>query len=168
MSIESSALDIELSGKHTFDNKIDYRFGFRFRDLKKKEESEFGIIQDDGSGKFVFMRMYGDLDDPNIEWDKVSNKEHKKEIREVAKRDSKSILKSEFGLFKNDTTVKAYIQERRPHEILEIDLNPADEVDGLKDEFEPNKKDNKWTRWVNKQKAEAAKEKAKNGGFDLE
>ena len=114
------------------------------------------------------MRMYGDLDDPNIEWDKVSNKEHKKEIREVAKRDRKSILKSGFGLFKNDTTVKAYIQERRPHEILEIDLNPADEVDGLKDEFEPNKKDNKWTRWVNKQKAEAAKEKAKNGGFDLE
>ena len=168
MSIESSALDIELSGKHTFDNKIDYRFGFRFRDLKKKEESEFGIIQDDGSGKFVFMRMYGDLDDPNIEWDKVSNKEHKKEIREVAKRDSKSILKSEFGLFKNDTTVKAYIQERRPHEILEIDLNPANEVDDLKDEFEPSKKDNKWTRWVEKVKVEAAKEKAKNAGFDLE
>ena len=133
MSIESSALNIELSGKHTFDNKIDYRFGFRFRDLKKKQESEFGVIEDDGSGKFVFMRMYGDLDDPSIEWDKASNKKHKKEIRAVAKRDAKSILKSGFGLYKNDTTVNAFVKERRPHETIEIDLNPADEVDDFKE-----------------------------------
>ena len=32
MSISSSALDVELSGKHTFENKIDYRIGFRFKD----------------------------------------------------------------------------------------------------------------------------------------
>ena len=64
--------------------------------------------------------------------------------------------------------MKAYIQERRPHEVLEIDLNPADEVDDLKDEFEPKKKDNGFNRWIDKQKAEAAKEKAKNSRFDLE
>ncbi len=168
MSIESSALDIELSGKHTFDNKIDYRFGFKFRDLKKKEESEFGIIDDDGSGKFVFMRMYGDLLNPNIEWDKTSSKEHKKEMRAVAKKDAKSILKSAFGLYKNDTTVKDFVQERRPHEELIIEINPVEEVDGLIEEMEP-KKDTKLNRTINKWIQDAKKaEEAKKEEIDLD
>lgn len=166
MSIESSALNIELSGKHTFDNKIDYRFGFRFRDLKAPEESEFGIIDDDGSGKYVFMRMYGDLYNPNIEWDKTQNKEHKKEMREVAKKDAKSILKSGFGLYKNDTTVKAYIQERRVHEEITIDLNPVEEIDELKEEKEP-KKDNFFNRKMEKLKREGEKIKGKKEEFEF-
>lgn len=156
MSVESSALDIELSGKHTFDNKIDYRFGFKFRDLKKKEVSEFGIIEDDGTGKFVFMRMYGDLDDPIIEWDKLLNKEHKQEMREVAKRDAKSILKSGFGLYKNDTLVKSYVQEPKHREELIIILNPIDEIEDFKDEKVP-KKDNKINRAIEKLKTDGKK-----------
>lgn len=142
MSIKSSALDLEASGKHTFDNKIDYRFGFRFRDLKGKQQSEFGEIEDDGTGKYVFMRMYGTLDNPIIEWDKVSNREKRKEYNETELENTKSILKSEFGLFKNDTTVKTYIQEKRQHEVLEIQFNPVDQNDTII-EFTKPKKDGK-------------------------
>ena len=78
-----------MSGKHTFENQIDYRFGFRFRDIKQNEYSEFWTIEDDGTGRFVFMRMYGDLYDPNFEWDKTSSNANNKEIREIAKRDAK-------------------------------------------------------------------------------
>ena len=153
MSIKSSALDLETSGKHTFDNKVDYRFGFRFRDLKKKEVSEFGDVVDDGSGKFVFMRMYGDLSNPTIQWDKQSSREKRKEYNEEEVKDAKSILKTEFGLFKNDTTVKTFIQEKRTHEILEVEFNPIDQIDTLIEEKKP-KKDTKARRTLDKWKKE--------------
>ncbi|MFT5778418.1 MAG: hypothetical protein ACI837_001374 [Crocinitomicaceae bacterium] len=139
MSISSSALDVELSGKHTFSNQVDYRFGFRFRDLKKKEESEFGNIVDDGTGVRVFVRMYGDLSNPTIEWDKQSRKEQAKENRAAEKETVKSMWKSEFGLFKNDTTVKEYIHDRTPKDELIIEFNPTDSIDVLYDEKLPKR-----------------------------
>jgi len=165
MSIESSALTVKLSGKHTFTNKIDYRFGFRFRDLKAKKESEFGEIVDDGSGKFVFMRMYGDLNNPNIEWDKTTNKAYRKENNEIAKQDVKSILKTEFGLFKNDTTVKTYIEENLPHEEFTVYFNPVDQIDTLIEITEP-KKETKFQQKLRQWKKEAEEERKEE--FDFE
>lgn len=158
MSIKSSALDLETSGKHTFDNKIDYRFGFRLRDLKKKEESEFGEIVDDGSGMIIFMRMYGDLDNPNFEWDSESNRENRKKNIEEEKVEVKSILKSEFGLYKNDTTVKQYIPEKKEHETIEVITDPLDHIDTLFENKKP-KRDTKLNRYLEKLKKEAEKEK---------
>jgi hypothetical protein len=157
MSIKSSALDVEMSGKHTFANKVDYHFGFRFRDLKKKQESEFGEIIDDGSGFRVFMRMYGDLLDPTIEWDKEARKTEAKVKREEAKRDRKSILKSEFGFYKNDTTVKAYIPDKRPKEELIIHFDPT-KADTIVEETVPVK-DGKLMKKIKelKKKTEAEK-----------
>ena len=157
-SIQSSALNIEASGKHTFDNDIDYRIGFRFRDLKAKKESEFGEIVDDETGKHVFMRMYGNLDNPLFEWDKETNKERRKENQEEAKKDAKSILKTEFGLFKNDTLVGTYIQEKQEHETIEIEYDPVNEIDTIIQVKKP-KKDTKSRRWLNKLKEDAKKEK---------
>ncbi|MFT5858571.1 MAG: hypothetical protein ACI865_000659 [Flavobacteriaceae bacterium] len=139
MSISSSALDIELSGKHSFDNKIDYRIGFRFKDLKKKKESEFGEIIDDNTGMRVYLRMYGDMDDPTIEWDKQSRKEQAKKNREDEKATVKSMWKSEFGLFKNDSTVEEYIHDRTPKEELFIEFNPTDSIDELFEESKPKR-----------------------------
>lgn len=158
MSINSSALNVELSGKHTFENKIDYRFGFRFKDLKKKTTSEFGEIIDDGSGFRVFMRMYGMLDDPIIEWDKQSRKEQTKEKIEEEKQTAKSILKSEFGIFKNDTTVKDYVKEVIPKEELIIEFDPVKSIDTIIENKEP-KKDTKLNRWLDKMKKQEEAEK---------
>ncbi|MCR9172336.1 MAG: AsmA-like C-terminal region-containing protein [bacterium] len=139
MSVKSSALDLEISGKHTFSNQIDYRFGFRFRDLKQAETSEFGEIRDDGTGKHVFMRMYGDLYDPSFEWDSEANKAHKKEQRKQAAADARSIFKSEFGLFKNDTTVQEYVKEKFEHEKIEVIINPTEQNDNIIEETKPKK-----------------------------
>lgn len=143
MSIASSALDVEVSGQHSFKNEIDYRFGFRLRDLKAKKESEFGTIIDDGTGMRVYMRMYGTMDNPIVEWDKTTRKLEAQENRAAAKADAKSILKTEFGLFKNDTTVKRYVQDRTPHEELILDFNPVDSIDEIFNEKAPKKK-NTW------------------------
>ncbi len=139
MSIASNALDVELSGKHSFENKIDYRIGFRFNDLKQKKESEFGEIIDDETGLHVFLRMYGDMDNPMIEWDKQSRKEQAKVNREKETETVKSMWKSEFGLFKNDTTVQEYIKVRTPKEELIIEFNPTDSIDDVFEESEPKR-----------------------------
>lgn len=158
MSVHSSALDMEVSGKHTFENKIDYRFGFRFRDLKQTRDSEFGEIMDDGTGFRVYMKMYGDLDNPIIEWDDQARKEQAKANREEAKQDAKAILKSEFGLFKNDTTVKSYIPDKRPKEELIINFDPVNSIDTIIEEREP-KRDSKFNKFIKKMKEESIKEK---------
>ena len=155
MSIISSALEVEVSGQHSFKNDIDYRFGFRLRDLKAKKESEFGNIVDDGTGMRVYMRMYGTMDKPIVEWDKASRKLEAKENREAAKADAKSILKTEFGLFKNDTTVKRYVKDRTPHEELILDFNPVDSIDELFKEKAPRKKDTWIDRKIKTMKKES-------------
>ncbi len=157
MSINSSAINIEVSGKHTFTNKIDYRFGFRFRDLKKKQVSEFGEIEDDGTGFRVFMRMYGDLNNPTIVWDRESKKEIAQEKREEEKQNAKSILKTEFGLFKNDTTVHEFIKEKGPKEEISVDFDPIKAADTIIEQ-KPPKKDTKVNRWLDKMKKEAEQE----------
>jgi hypothetical protein len=129
MEIKSNALDIETFGWHTFDNQIDYHFAFRFRDLMTVErETEFGIVEDDGTGLMIFMRMHGTTDKPIIEWDEKAKKEQAKENREAAKLEALSILKTEFGFRKNDTTIGVYQPIKKPTEELRIDFNNAKET----------------------------------------
>ena len=161
MSVSSSALDIEVSGQHTFQNKVDYRFGFRLRDLKQKEYSEFGEIVDDGSGIHLFMRMYGEIEKPIIEWDRESRKKMSKEKREAEKKDVKSILKTEFGLYKNDTTVQPYIEKTTIKEELIIEFDPINKLDSIKEE--PKEKKNKKIfkiidKWKEESEIESEKE----------
>jgi hypothetical protein len=157
MHIGSSALDMDLSGVHSFENEIDYRFVFRFRDLLNAEkDSEFGEVVDDGTGIKIFMRMRGTLENPIIEWDKTSRKEQSKQNREEAKKDAKSILKSEFGLYKNDTTVKKYVPEEVPKEDLKIHFGPSNKEEF--NEVKKQKKDSKLKKtlkdWKEQQKQE--------------
>jgi hypothetical protein len=69
--------------------------------------------------------MYGDIDDPTIVWDRLSKKEQAKENREIEKQTVRSILKTEFGVFKNDTSVKTYIKKDRPKEVLHLEFGPT-------------------------------------------
>lgn len=165
MSIESSALTVQVAGKHTFDNRIDYRFGFYFRDLKQKKQSEFGIEKDDGLGVTIFMRMYGNLNNPTIEWDKDARKEQTKAYNEKEKEDIKAMLKSEFGLFKKDTTVREFIKTDTKREQIEIEFNPDEQVDPLLEDRAP-KRNKKEDGVLNKWRKEAEENKKKEIDLD--
>lgn len=107
MSIKSNALDVELFGWHDFDNRIEYHFSFRFNQLKEKSEyTEFGKVVDDGLGIVIYMTMSGTIDEPIFTMDTDERKNDLKETITVEKENMKSILKSEFGLFQKDSTVK--------------------------------------------------------------
>ena len=112
--IKSSALDLTISGTHSFRNEIDYRFKLLMSEIlsrkakkNKKENSEFGYIEDDGLGKTtLFLHMKGTVDDYKIGYDTKGLKESWKEDIQEEKRTLKTILNKEFGWFKKDTTLK--------------------------------------------------------------
>jgi hypothetical protein len=111
--ISSSALNLTVSGSHSFNNDIDYRFKILFSDLlwrkaknAKKENSEFGYEEDDETGKSVlFLKMTGTVEKPIIAYDAKGLKQKWKEDTKAEKQTLKQILNKEFGWYKNDTTV---------------------------------------------------------------
>ena len=166
MMIHTSALDVETSGTHTFENMIDYRFAFRFRDLKDKSRiTEFGEEVDDGTGMKVYMRMYGPVDKPTIVWDKTSRKQQLKEDLKQEKETVKSMLKSEFGLFKNDSTVKSYQEKERPKETIKIEFGTPTQTESTADPKKP-KKDSKLKNKLKNWKEEADKDKEEKIEFN--
>jgi hypothetical protein len=109
MNVSSNALDMNVSAKHSFTSEIDYHFDFLFNNLKSTPEyTEFGKVEDDGSGLRIFLHMFGNLSDPEFGWDKDQKKASRKENMEAEKQTIKSMLKQEFGMFKNDSTVNGY------------------------------------------------------------
>jgi hypothetical protein len=121
MEIKSSAIDIIASGEHTFDNVIDYHIKLLLSDLMaqkakkaKKENEEFGIVEDDGLGKTsLYVLVTGTVDNPVYKYDAkgVKAKIAVGFIKE--KQNLKTILNEEFGWFKKDTAVKAKTIEQK-------------------------------------------------------
>lgn len=113
MEIKSSALDIILSGTHTYDNEINYKIKLSMNELlskkakkAKKENNEFGEVADDGLGRTnIFLSMTGTVDNPIIKYDTKEAIQHIKQELKEEKRTLKTLLKEEFGLFKKDSTL---------------------------------------------------------------
>lgn len=121
MRLASSALDIDLVGKHSFDHQIDYALGLRFRDLLIQEtQTEFGEIIDDGTGVHLFVRISGTLDDPKVSWDQNGKKAYSKQKLAQSNQESKEMLKSTFGLYQNDLSVGTYEPSTAPHETIKV------------------------------------------------
>ena len=156
MTIRSTALDMDVSGRHSFNDEIDYRFAFRFRDLKAiKSQTEFGEVMDDGTGIRLFLRMHGSLDNPIYEWDNAGRKAQAKEYRQEEKSQAKSMLKAEFGFFQKDSTVKSFVPKDVPKEDLKIKFGPASKQDRLEEKKQT--KDSKFKKTLNSWKEQQEK-----------
>ncbi|MEA3444169.1 MAG: AsmA-like C-terminal region-containing protein [Bacteroidota bacterium] len=110
MEINSSAIDLEISGIHDFSQQVSYDVKLLLSDIlsrkfnrKKPKEWE---IEDNPEDKItLFLIMEGEVDDIKIKYDfkraklalKKKNLEEKKEI--------KTILRQELGLYKKDSTI---------------------------------------------------------------
>ena len=124
MRIESSAMNLDLSGSHTFEQMIDYRIKFDFRELLGEDrDAEFGTILDDGTGLKIYLRMVGHIDNPSITWDKSQKKQDIKEQISQEKENMVAMLKSEWGLFKKDSTVKEYQTPKETKETVKVQFN---------------------------------------------
>lgn len=112
-SIKNSALNMELWGKHTFRNEIDYHIKLLLSELlasKKRankqldEEMEF-YEHDPDNRRSVYILMTGTVDNPIIKYDRKGLKQKIGEDIKAEKQTLKQILKEEFGLFKKDSTL---------------------------------------------------------------
>jgi hypothetical protein len=118
MDIVSNALNIGVSGTHNFDNVVDYHFELFLSDLlakkarkSKKENEEFGVIEEDGFGKTrLFISMKGPVNKPSISYDSKGMQQKFREDLKNEKKSMKQIFKEEFGMFKKDTSL---IQDKK-------------------------------------------------------
>ena len=145
MEIKSSALNLSISGVHTFNNEIDYKIKMLLSDLlankmkrNKKENEEFGKVEDDGTGKTnLFLSMTGTVDNPVIKYDRKSAVEKIKQDFKKERQNLKTILREEFGWLKKDTTStnkKQKPKEKDDKFIIKWDEDAKDEKPD-KDDF---------------------------------
>lgn len=166
MHISSSILDLNISGTHGFNNIVDYALDFRFRELKaSKEESEFGSIEDDGTGVKIYMKMFGHIDDLQFSMDKETRKEDRKEKIEEEKTTVKSMLKEDFGMFRKDSTLHKI--EKEPEPEPEFEYYDGVFEDSTKNEKKEEKKKGFFKNFVEKSKKDQQKNKEKEVEIDL-
>lgn len=104
MELETSAMNLAVSGWHGFNSHVDYRIRFRLAEiLTHNSHSEFGDIKDDGSGGSFFLKMSGPLSNLNFAYDRASAKEQRREYFQQEKQTFKELLREEFGSKKKDT-----------------------------------------------------------------
>lgn len=110
MLVQSSAMDIELSGTHGFDDRIDHHINFRLGELFRNgtPEDEFGPVIDDGTGLRVFLHMHGPAGAPRFETDGAAAAQRRSAQVKEQTAELRSILHNELNLFKkNDEATPA-------------------------------------------------------------
>jgi len=154
MTLSTNVMDLNISGIHGFDDNVDYHLNFRLNDVlvKNKNQDEFGPIKDDGLGVKLFLHMYGNLSDLKFKLDKEEKKTARKEAIQEEKKELKSILKQEFGLFKKDSTIQTPVEE---------ETKTTFEVEWDEFDNEPDVSTDKGT-----EKKEEKKKKDKNKGLN--
>jgi hypothetical protein len=111
MEINSNAINIKLSGEHTFENTIDYRLRVLLSDLlarrnreSRNPQEQYGDIIDDGLGRItLFLRVTGTIDDPVFRYDTQGVRDKLRDDFRQERQNLRQVLRTEFGLGRNDT-----------------------------------------------------------------
>lgn len=114
MQIYSSALDLDIFGTHNFSSAFRYNIHLSLSDLlfgkakaEKRENSQYGILEEEKDGRTGLYLVYeGDKNSSRVIYDKTRARAARKEEWKREGDLLKNILNQEFGLFKNDTTLK--------------------------------------------------------------
>jgi hypothetical protein len=119
MEINSSAINIKLSGEHYFNNDINYRLQVLLSDIlarrnrqSRNPQEQYGDVIDDGNNTTLFILVTGNIDDPIFKYDRKSVRE---KIREDFKKERKNIieiLKQEFKISKDTILEELPIEQK--------------------------------------------------------
>ncbi len=127
MKIQSSALDLDVSGTHSFSNEIEYHFRVFLSDIlfskarkAKKENEEFGYLEDDGRGKTsLYLTMKGSGGDYKFSYDNKSVRDKIKSDMKKENQNMKALLNEEFEWFKKDS---ASFKPKEPEKNTELKI----------------------------------------------
>ncbi|MGZ3863266.1 MAG: AsmA family protein [Bacteroidia bacterium] len=140
-SVKNSALDLEISGSHTFDNAIDYRIKMRLSDWLAKRpgkakqfDEEMNEVENDPENKrCVFLHITGTVDKPVITYDRKAMKQKIREDIKEEKNTLKKILNEEFGWFRKDSA-NFKKDDKKQDQNFKIEFNKKEEDKKKKDE----------------------------------
>jgi len=136
MDINSSAFNIAISGTHGFDNYFDYKLRLNLNEILaakvkrvKKENEEFGVVEDDGAGRTnIYLSVIGTPDDFKIRYDKKEAVNKIKSDLQEEKKLLKTILKEELGLFKKDSLDKVNMNSNEQNDQFILDWEDEKDV----------------------------------------
>jgi hypothetical protein len=144
MDVQSSAFNITGSGIHKFNNKYNYKIKvllseFLYGKAKKakKENAEYGYIEDDGLGKTsLYLSIDGEGKNYKITYDSRKTIDVVKEGFTRQKSELKEIFKEEFGWFKNDST----LHKQKTSNKISVEWEEDDNTTKKSDKKEDKKK----------------------------
>jgi hypothetical protein len=124
MYIQTNAMNLLLSGQHTFDNVLDYRLKITLSEIinrkRKVQSNEFGE-EDEKPGQInLFLRIKGPANHLKFTYDHKAVKEKISQELKKEGADLKEILKKEFG-FKKDSSIKEKKQTNDNQDELEFE-----------------------------------------------
>jgi len=128
MDIKSSAMNMSLSGTHTFQNVMDYKLKLNMSQLlfgnKKSYEDEFGEVEvDDNGGMNVFLTMTGPADNYKIKYDTKSSVKNMGKGLQDEKAEMQKIFKS------NSPNAKPGEDLNAPSTEYHLEPSPGDSPD---------------------------------------
>jgi hypothetical protein len=107
MQIRSSAVDLSVNGKHSFDNEYEYHVEMLLSEIlsrkarkTRKTSSEFGEVEDDELGRtLIFLKLIGKGENVDVSYDmKAAGSKVRNDIRNERQM-LKNILNEEYGLY---------------------------------------------------------------------
>jgi len=122
MQVRSSAVDLSVKGKHSFDNDYEYHVRVllseilsKKRNKNKKTVTEFGEVQDDGLGRTsMLLKVVGKGEDLKVSYDMKAAASEVKNSFKSERKNLKKILNQEYGLYKNDSAAVEKPVEKKP------------------------------------------------------
>jgi hypothetical protein len=148
MSINSTAVNLNISGQHSFDNEYEYHFNMLLTDLLlpkkklKKSDEEFGKVEEENLNRTrIFVKMSGKDDKYKIAYDNRKAMEVFSGKMVEEKKRLKNILAEEFQLSKDTSVVDQ--KQRKKFAIENEELMQKQE----KDDVKPTKKRTTSIEW---------------------
>ena len=122
MEVKSSAADLSVNGKHSFDNDYEYHVKILLSEILSRKRiknrhnvSEFGVVEDDGLGRTsLLLKIVGKGEAAKVGYDVKAAGTLVKDNFKKEKHSIKTILNEEYGLYKKDSTLKPKPEEKKP------------------------------------------------------
>ena len=132
MDINSSVIDLYISGVHGFDQNMTYDVKVLLSDIlshkfNRDKKKEWEVEKDPDGLITLFLTIEGKSDDIKVKYNFRDAKAQLRQDIEEEKQEVKTILRDELGLFKNDTTLKK--KPEQPKQKPTIIWNEEDEED---------------------------------------
>ncbi|OYU95303.1 MAG: hypothetical protein CFE21_13470 [Bacteroidetes bacterium B1(2017)] len=125
MDIRNNALNLNLTGVHSFENVLDYKIKLSLSELlskkRKPQSNEFGEEDEKTRGINLFLTIKGPISDLKFVFDRKGAKAQLKQDAKQEKENIKEILKQEFGI-KKDSTLKK-VEKNENNDELEFEAN---------------------------------------------